>query len=294
MKIRIDGSEIPYPLGVLRGKLRLAGLSELQAAQAIHEIMPSEGLDQPLESSIQALTSKWLATNKLSSLKHFETLTAYEKARSNHNGPPPIIVVIEGASATGKSMIALELLQRLAGTRYISTDTVRQILRGMLPETSHPELHCHTYQAHKYKQEGPANLDRTVRGFIAQTNLIQPKILDLVSRILTEGALAVVEGVHLIPGSLNPLGPSVLEILVEPFSRIHEAMFHSKHSVGGLKSVSGDEKQRNVEFEAAQKIQEFMRARARSEGLPIVQFEDYDGALEEISSLVVKMSESLL
>ncbi|TFF94224.1 hypothetical protein EU546_05185 [Candidatus Thorarchaeota archaeon] len=294
MRIQIDGKKIPYPLGSLRGRLLLAGLSELQAAQAIHEILTSEDLKDPEETDLQKLVLSWLATNKLSSVAHYENLLAYDRARSRPDGPPPIIVAIEGASATGKSMIALDLLTRLNATRYISTDTVRHMLRGMFSETSHPELHCHTYQAFRHKQEGPTELHETVRGFISQTNLVQPKIMELTHRVLLEGAMGVVEGVHMIPGSLHSLGSSAIEVLVSPSEELHEAMFQTKRSVGKLKSVSGDEGERRDEFEATCRIQEFMLSKARIENVTIVEFEHYEGAVEQISSRILETVDALI
>jgi 2-phosphoglycerate kinase len=294
MKIRVGEREIPYPAGPLRGKLLLAGLSEFEVAQALEQISSLDEGEYATEPELYSLASKWLTTNKISSLEPFESLVAFDIARERSDGPPPIIVVLEGASATGKSLIAFEVLRNLAATRYISTDTVRQVLRGELGKDSHPEIHCHTYQAHKYKQEGPEGLHKHVRGFIAQTNLIQPRIIDLTKRVLSEGAMAVVEGVHIVPGTLGPLSGGVIEAVISPAPEMHEAMFYSKHSIGRLRSVSKDEKDRREEFEATRRIQKFMEAKARESGVAIVVLDEYEQAIGELSLLIRQTMDSLI
>jgi 2-phosphoglycerate kinase len=294
MKIRVGEREIPYPVGPLRGKLLLAGLSEYEVARAIEEIWSPQESDHATEPEIYSLASRWLAVNRLSSLSSFESLVEFDRARERSDGPDPIAVVLEGASATGKSLIAFEVLRNLAASRYISTDTVRQVLRGTLDKSAHPEIHCHTYQAHKYRQEGPEGLHEYVRGFIAQTDLIQPAIVDLTKRVLHEGATAVVEGVHIVPGTLGPLSSSVIEAVLSPSPEMHEAMFYSKHSIGRLRSVSENEAERRQEFEATRRIQEYLEAKANESGVAIVEFDEYEYALEQLSALVRETIKSLI
>ena len=121
-------------------------------------------------------------------LADYDLLTKYEALRRTSKAIPPLILVFEGASATGKSMLALDFIVYLSITRIISTDTVRQVLRGIHSKEDHPELHCHTYQAHKYRQVGPEELNPMIRGYLAQCELIEPVIRDAVDRLAQEGA----------------------------------------------------------------------------------------------------------
>ena len=277
----------------LRGRLLLAGLSNIEAEQALAEIQSSQGNGPLSEQEIYVAAKNWLSSNRLSAAPEFEKLIAYDEARET-TGQAPLIVAIEGASATGKTMLALEVLKILNATRFLSTDTVRQVLRSMMSESTHPELHCHTYQAHQFRQEGPETLEPVVRGFIAQSSIIMPRVMDLTSRVLAEGAIAVVEGVHILPGALADLGPSVLEILVSPSRDTHEAMFLAKHTAGKLKSVSDDRGRRNQEFHATLRIQEYLLEQAREKKVHVVRLQDYEQALGDIFSLILKCIEALI
>ncbi|MGD9397803.1 MAG: hypothetical protein PVJ05_15310, partial [Candidatus Thorarchaeota archaeon] len=131
MKLRLRDETIPYPLSTLRGRLRVSGLN----SRAITEVV-DESVIGKFDSEVTLLNHirKALSSYDSSILSNFETLTRYESLRGGFSEIPTIAVVLEGASATGKSLIALELMHDLTATRFISTDTVRQVLRGMMSE----------------------------------------------------------------------------------------------------------------------------------------------------------------
>jgi len=199
---------------ILRGRLRLSGLSYLEIEQLIEELettiedrklVPSQ--DELVEEcrTLLSRTPKGKAA-----MGAFDLLTRYETIRRTTSEAPPLVLVIEGASATGKSMLAVEMIACLGATRTINTDTVRQVLRSVYDKSEHPELFCHTYQAFKHRMSGPEEYSNALRGFIAQCELITPHVVRAVERIIEEGTVAVVEGVHLVPGTFGT-EPSVIE-----------------------------------------------------------------------------------
>lgn len=199
---------------------------------------------------------------------------------------PPLILAIEGASATGKSMLFLDLVQMLGATRVISTDSVRQVVRASTDRDEAPELFCHTYQAHRYRQAGPEGLEPAVRGFLAQRSLLLPLIRQSVKRVIDEGAVCIVEGVHLVPGDFID-ETQVMEVLINPDCDTHRAMFLDKQRSSGLTTITDDPKQRAQEFEAARAIQRYMRARAEEFQTVIIDLVDYEQALEDIRQAIV-------
>jgi 2-phosphoglycerate kinase len=291
MRLRLQDKEVPFPLLTIKGRLRLSGLND----QAISEVMHNstvftceteEALLNYVRESLNSYESK-VSTN-------FETLTKYEESRRESAELPTIVVVLEGASATGKSLIALELMRDLAATRFISTDSVRQVLRGIMSKEEHPEIFCHTYQAHVHQQAGPSDLDPVLRGFLAQCEIITPHIETMTENIIAEGTVAVVEGAHILPGSLQSLSSGVIEVLINPDAETHKAMFAGKHSMGKLRTVSEDITIRDREFEATRAIQEYMLESAKKETVPVIVLTDYDEARISISALIVSVVENLL
>lgn len=291
MRLRIGNEEMPYPLFTMKGRLRVSGLNDL----AIEEIVNEKSLrDIETEGDLYSHIQNSLASYDSSIRSNFDALTKYEAIRGESSSLPPIVVAIEGASATGKSMIALELIHDLTATRFISTDSLRQVIRSLLSQDDHPELFCHTYQAFNYRQVGPKELDPRVRGFLAQCEIITPYVVSMIERLIAEGAFTVIEGVHLEPGTLEKLGPGVVEVLVNPDPDTHRSMFASKYAIGKLKTVSKDIHVRKTEFESARAIQEYMIKIAEKSKIPIVPLTEYDEARKKVSSLIVSRVEKLL
>ncbi len=286
MKIDFHGNLLPYPLAAMRGRLLLAGLSRKAAEDMLHQLTSHDAvLKEHLSLGDLATETRKLVPHLF--LENYDLLTRYESLRRSTSDVPPIILAVEGASATGKSMLALDFIVNLSITRIISTDTVRQVLRGIHTPEDHPELYCHTYQAHKYRQAGSQKLDPIVRGYLAQCELVGPAILTSVERLIQEGTEALVEGVHILPGSLQGLSPSIVEILIHPDEATHRSMFIAKHGTAGLKTVSSDADVRESEFEATRLIQEHMAHLAKKNSIPVVALEDYEQASEEIRRILL-------
>ncbi|MHA1575852.1 MAG: hypothetical protein ACTSU3_00685 [Candidatus Thorarchaeota archaeon] len=296
MRVRIQDQEIPFPLTTIRGRLRLSGLGDVAISKILSDIKKNQSTSQkiPTESDLTKFVEDALHSESPLILKSYETLNTYEHLRSVSDEIPPIILALEGASATGKSMLAIELVNDLAATRFISTDTVRQVLRGIYSKKDHPELYCHTYQAFKHKQSGSRSLDSVVRGYIAQCELANPYVIEIVKRIHAEGATAVIEGVHLQPGLITNLTKGTLEILINPSEQTHKAMFTSKYVAGKLKSVSKDPITREEEFQSTRKIQDYMHVEAKKHDLSIIELESYEDARSVISKLIINKIELIL
>ena len=286
MKIEYHGDSLPFPLATLRGKLLTAGLSYGDTDDILLKLASKIAAS---ESGISMETLASIAREHVpeSYLPDYDLITEYEALRRTTREIPPLVLVLEGASATGKSMLSLDFIVFLSITRIISTDTVRQVLRCIYSKEEHPELHCHTYQAHEYREARHEELDPMIRGYLAQCELIEPTIRDAVDRMVQEGAEGLVEGVHILPGSLQGISPGVLEILVHPEEQTHRTMFLAKHSTSGLKTVSSDAEVRENEFLAARQIQEYMVQLAKECGVRRVILSDYEQASEEIRFIIL-------
>jgi 2-phosphoglycerate kinase len=293
MKIDFHGNPIPYPLAAIRGRLLLAGLSRVESEDILRQLA-SHDTDSKGHISLETLAEKARNLVPQPFLPDYDLLRDFETLRRTTSDVPPLILVIEGSSATGKSMLALDFIANLAITRIVSTDTVRQVLRGIHSPEKHPELYCHTYQAHLHRQAGSDEFDPIVRGYLAQCELMEPAIRAAVEGLVWEGTEALVEGVHIIPGSLRGLGPGILEILIHPEEATHRAMFLAKNSASGLKTVSADAKVRNHEFQATRLIQEYMAHLAESNSTQVVMLVDYEQASEEIRRHVLDKIRHLL
>jgi 2-phosphoglycerate kinase len=291
MKVRIQGQEIPYPLTTLSGRLKLCGLSDTATCQILKDIKQTK-LNS--EEEIFNYIKDALSREPRIIQRSFDLLNNYDQLRGTSIKIPPLILALEGASATGKSMLAIDFVQYLSITRFISTDTIRQVLRGIYSKVDYPELYCHTYQAYTRRQAGDKNLDPVLRGYIAQCEVISPPVMEMLSRIYLEGASAIIEGVHLEPGSINSLGSGVIEILVNPNPATHRSMFITKYIAGKLRTVSNDASIREEEFLSTRKIQEYMISKALKNNVAIIDLESYENTSSVISTLIINKVEQII
>jgi 2-phosphoglycerate kinase len=292
MKVNFHGSPLPYPLVVIRGRLLLAGISHTETEDILQQLTSDYAASKTI--SLDELSIKIRGLVPEPYLADYDILCKYEVLRRTTSDIPPLVISIEGASATGKSMLALDIIANLSITRIISTDTVRQVLRGIHSPEEHPEIYCHTYQAHMYRQAGPEGLHPVVRGYLAQCELIEPATRAAVEKLVQEGAEGLVEGVHILPGSLQELSQGVIEILIHPEEEIHRTMFLAKYSTAGLKTVSADSKVREHEFDATRQIQEHMMQLAENSSIQIVTLADYEQTSEEIRHILLDKIKHLL
>src|ERR1051326_4764126 len=99
-----------------------------------------------------------------------------------------VIVLIGGATGTGKSTVATEVAHRLGINRVTSTDVVRQTLRAFFAEEYMPCIHRSSFDAGR----GESLVD----GFVEQSANVLIAVDATIERALQEGWSMVLEGVH--------------------------------------------------------------------------------------------------
>ena len=119
----------------------------------------------------------------------------------------PVVLLVGGATGTGKSTLATEVAHRLGITRVTSTDFIRQTMRAFLSREFMPSVHSSSFEAELALSGADEDLagDPTLRGFLDQTRNVLVGVEAAIDRSLTEGWSMVLEGVHLVPGMLRPI-----------------------------------------------------------------------------------------
>jgi 2-phosphoglycerate kinase len=128
--------------------------------------------------------------------------------RRFQNSDIPLIIMIGGATGTGKSTIAAELAYRLDIARTQSTDMMREIIRSYLAEQVTPALQYSSFEAwrglpassYTINEEDP---HKVINGFLAQLSAMQPAIETTINRTLQEHENLIMEGVHIVPSELE-------------------------------------------------------------------------------------------
>jgi len=197
----------------------------------------------------------------------------------------PIILLIGGATGTGKSTVATEVAYRLGINRVTSTDFVRQTMRAFLTREFMPSIHYSSFEV-------PAEdeLADVVTGFIDQTGNVLVGVRGLIDRALQEGWSLVLEGVHLVPGLLIPVERAIVVhvvLAIEDEAR-HQSHFWVRDSHSeGLRPVQkyldslGD----------IRAVQDFIVERAEQSGVPVVQNTSMEGSIRAVMDLVLGEAE---
>lgn len=279
------GGGLPYSRGLMARALMAAGVSAVRAYE----------LAQRVQLDLAARSEETIDLDRLEELAHdvlgenegaqaVRRLRRYDALRGLDL---PIIVLIGGATGTGKSTVATEVAYRLGITRVTSTDFVRQTMRAFLSRTFMPSIHYSSFEV-----PGDDELAGVVSGFVEQTRNVLVGVRAVIDRALQEGWSVVIEGVHLVPGMLAPVeGALVVHcVLAIEDAQRHEAHFwvRDAHSEG-LRPVQkyldalGD----------IRLLQDVIVERARSSGVPVVENASIELTIGTVMELVLTEAERL-
>jgi 2-phosphoglycerate kinase len=199
----------------------------------------------------------------------------------------PLIVLVGGAPGTGKSTIAAQVAHRLGITRIVSTDVVRQVMRGVIASDVLPQIHVSSFDAGQLILHGePA--DRTIAGFWQQADTVRAGLRNVVARAVEERFPLVLEGVHVVPG-VPLVAPDEGAIVAEVVLALTSEDEHQSHFV--LRAAhTGDARPagRYLDaFGAIRHVHDFLVAEAHRAGTPVIEASDIDGAVLEVLDIVL-------
>ena len=199
----------------------------------------------------------------------------------------PIVLLVGGATGTGKSTIATEAAYRLGITRVTSTDFIRQTMRAFFSRDFMPSVHYSSFEARVGETDMP---EQMLQGFLDQTRNVLVGVQAALDRALHEGWSMVIEGVHLVPGMVEPIeGPVVIQCVVA----IADEGEHLDHfqirdrATGGVRPL-----EKYVEhFADIRALQDYIVERARRSAVPVVDRPTVESAVGEVIGLVLDAAE---
>jgi 2-phosphoglycerate kinase len=205
----------------------------------------------------------------------------------------PIVVLIGGATGTGKSTVATEVAYRLGITRVTSTDFVRQTMRAFFSSDFMPSIHFSSFEAHHALREPDEAQDPLVAGFLEQTRNVAVGMRASIERCLEEGWSMVLEGVHVVPGLLHE--PADAALFVQCVLAIEDEEEHAAHFFH--RDLTSEERRPVLKYldhlDAIRHIQEYVVARAGRLGVPVIENSNVDAAVAEVMELVLVAAERL-
>lgn len=199
----------------------------------------------------------------------------------------PLVVLIGGTTGVGKSTVATTLASRLGITRVIATDVIRQVLRAFFTHEAMPSVHYSAFEAGSAVEEDGEDPD--IAGYRDQAERVGTAIAAIVERAASEGSPLVVEGVHVVPRTLED-ELSARCIVVEALLVIQDEDRHRGH-------FSRRPGERPAErylsrFAEIRKLQAHLAARADAHGMAVIDNRAFDETLGQLMQLVLDAVES--
>ena len=204
----------------------------------------------------------------------------------------PVILLVGGATGTGKSTVATESAHRLGITRVTSTDFVRQTMRAFFSAEFMPSIHYSSFEAGAGLRQPDQAEDPVIAGFLEQTRNVLVGVRASIDRALEEGWSMVLEGVHLVPGMLPEIdGALVAQCVLE----VEDPKQHSSHFLvrdAGSNGVRPHDKYVD-RLADIRRIQASIVARAERHDVPVVETANLDLAIGRVIDLVLAAAEEV-
>ena len=274
---------LPYSKGLMARALMAAGVTADRAYELALRVQ--DDLAVRGEQTVDIDRLEELAHEVLGENEGAQAVRRLRRHDSLRDFDLPIIVLVGGATGTGKSTVATEVAYRLGITRVTSTDFVRQTMRAFLSQEFMPSIHYSSFEV-----PGESGLGGVVEGFVEQTRNVLIGVRALIERALQEGWSLVLEGVHLVPGMLPPVeGAMVVHcVLAIEDEQLHESHFWVRDaSSDGLRPVQkyldalGD----------IRVVQDFILDQARSAAVPVVENGSIELSIGTVMELVLSSAE---
>jgi 2-phosphoglycerate kinase len=264
------GRGLPYSKGLMAQALSATALSQGRAFELAREIERRLAERGAAEIDVAALHA--LAEDVLRAQEGEAAVRRYRRWRRLDRLERPLVVLIGGTTGVGKSTLATMLASRLGITRVIATDVIRQVLRAFFTAEAMPTVHHSAFEA------------GGVAGYRDQAERVGTGIAAIVERAADEAKPMVVEGVHVVPGGVHP---RVRErcVLVEALVVVDDPELHRAHF--SMRPGSRPAERYLAGFDDIRRLQDHLWARARSEGVAIIDNESVDGTLSRLMELVL-------
>jgi len=283
---RPDGQTRPFSRGTHRASLEACGVhpdDAIQVSGGLHRALVQEGVSEIPLSGIRQRTHDRLVREIGKAAAH--RYLVWEQFR---HGDRPLVVLIGGATGTGKSTVATRLANSLDIVRTQSTDMLREVMRMMLPERLAPALHVSSFLAWQTLPEPARNADDAlIEGFLQQAELLAVAGEAVIRRATTERVSVVVEGVHAHPSFAKELELSDA-IVVRVMLALLEPKELERRIRGRGKQASERRAQRYLKhLDEIWRLQAFLLSEADQKGVPIIVNDDLEVASREVLDVVL-------
>jgi 2-phosphoglycerate kinase len=287
------GDEVPFSKGLMARALVVTGLDPerayLIARFADRDLAERGALSLDLDRLGE------LASELIGEEEAGRTVQRLRRIDALQRLDEPLLLLIGGATGTGKSTIATEAAHRLGITRVTSTDFIRQTMRTFFSREFMPSVHYSSFEARLAltRAEEEESGDAAILGFLDQTRNVLVGVDAALERAATERWSTVLEGVHLVPGMVSVTYPGAF--VVQCVVAIEDENLHRSHfwvrdyATEGLRPL---DKYLDALAQIRQ-IQDYLVERAQRHDVPVIYNDSLDDAVGDVLDLVLRRADQL-
>jgi 2-phosphoglycerate kinase len=288
------GDDVPFSKGLMARALVVTGLDPerayLVARYADRDLAERGALSLDFDRLSE------LATELIGEEEAARTVRRLRRLDALQRLDEPLLLLVGGATGTGKSTIATEVAHRLGITRVTSTDFIRQTMRTFFSKEFMPSVHYSSFEARLAltRAEEEESGDAAILGFLDQTRNVVVGVDAALERAATERWSTVLEGVHLVPGMVGTDHPGAF--VVQCIVAIEDENLHRSHfwvrdqATEGLRPL---EKYLDS-LPQIREIQDYLVERARRHDVPVITNDSLDVAVGDVLDLVLRRADQLV
>ncbi|MGB5179742.1 MAG: hypothetical protein WBP44_13570, partial [Gammaproteobacteria bacterium] len=204
--VHTPARSVPFSVGILAHSLETCAISPEMAMQGATRVLANLRKTGHLEIDHKAL--RRVIYRCLHEHCSPQAANRYLSWRRFENSGIPLIILIGGATGSGKSTLSSELAYRLDISRHQSTDMMREIIRSYLSPQMLPTLQYSSFEAWRglpgsVDGNKPAIENPVINGFLAQFSAMKLALDATIGRAIKDRHHLILEGVHVVPTELN-------------------------------------------------------------------------------------------
>ncbi|MDY0339812.1 MAG: 2-phosphoglycerate kinase [Coriobacteriia bacterium] len=278
---------LPMSKGLLAQSFTATGLSPSSAyvaAQHVQDGLRAAGRFEVTLAELQVEAARVLREDADESVAR-----RYTRLNEISKRDRPLIVLIGGTTGVGKSTIATEVAHRLGITRIVSTDSIREVMRGIFSRELMPAIYESSFNAWRgLRVPAPHGASPVIVGFREQASVVATGVKSLIERAVVEGVSMVLEGIHVAPGYIDPsqfTDASVVQLLIGVTDEdAHRSHFYIREvQTEGMRPFE----RYRANFDNIRLLGDYVEDLAREHGVPVVYSNQLDRTVAEVLELVV-------
>src|SRR5213595_2390695 len=282
--------EHPYSKGLMARALVAVGVPLGRAYELAKRI--DQDLVERAEQSVELERVEELAIEVLGEEEGSEALRRLRRFRELQELDLPVIVLVGGATGTGKSTVATEAAYRLGITRVTSTDFIRQTMRAFFSQEFMPSIHYSSFEAAAGLREPEQAEDPAIAGFLEQTRNVLVGVRASIDRALEEGWSMVLEGVHLVPGMVPQIPGALVAQCVLTIDDVDAHYSHFMVRDAGLDGLRPHLKYLD-RLDDIRRVQDHIVGRAKRHRVPVIANTDIRAQIDAVLELVLASVEQV-